>query len=394
VCDTFAFIDADGAWFAKNSDRPPNEVQVVHSWPARVPGGRLRSQYLDLGVDPGAHALFAASQPTWLWGLEHGVNQHRIAIGNETVYTTADRWSPAPALLGMDLVRLALERAGTPDEALDVLTQLLSEHGQGGSGWEHANEPYFSSFLIVGATRAWVVETSQRSWVARRTDAGGVAISNRLTLSNEWDASSTDVAPRSDWQTRRDPKAPTGIADHRLDVTNACVSSTRSPTLTAITATLRDHGPTRPRLPQEVGADWSGVSVCMHVRAHQATTSSLVTRLPRDPNQPIRHWIALGSPCVSVYVPAFADAIPGELSSPNTWHRFERLRERVESDPTGIDALREIRAVLDPVEHELWTAADTMHADLRHTGSRHTGDATWSTSAFALVAAALTRLGV
>jgi Na+/melibiose symporter-like transporter len=95
-----------------------------------------------------------ASRPTWLWGIEHGVNEHGVAIGNEKVWTTDDAKSAPPALLGMDLVRLALERARTADEALDRLTDLLTTYGQGGSGEEDHDEPYFSSFLLAASGMA------------------------------------------------------------------------------------------------------------------------------------------------------------------------------------------------------------------------------------------------
>ena len=80
MCDTLCVVGARGTLFAKNSDRPPNEPQVVEALDRRAPGGALRTQYLEL-TDRGAHALLA-SRPTWLWGLEHGVNEHGVAIGN------------------------------------------------------------------------------------------------------------------------------------------------------------------------------------------------------------------------------------------------------------------------------------------------------------------------
>ena len=102
--------------FAKNSDRPPDEPQVVEWFPARRPGTTLDTQYLEL-ADPGACA-FVGSRPTWLWGVEHGVNEYGVAIGNEKLYTTGAPKHRPPALLGMDLVRLGLERGRTADHAV------------------------------------------------------------------------------------------------------------------------------------------------------------------------------------------------------------------------------------------------------------------------------------
>ena len=58
--------------FAKNSDRPPGEAQVLLAHVGRSPRRALDTQYLRL-PDSGAHA-FVGSHPTWLWGAEHGVN--------------------------------------------------------------------------------------------------------------------------------------------------------------------------------------------------------------------------------------------------------------------------------------------------------------------------------
>jgi hypothetical protein len=110
----------------------------------------------------------------------------------------------------------------------------------------------------------------------------------------------------------------------------------------------------------------------------------MVAELPEDPEAPVRAWLALGSPCASVYVPAFPPSVPSALGAPVTWARFARLRDRVEADA---DALPAIRAVLGPVEAELWSDADAVVGD-------PTQRSTFAASAWAAVDDALTRLGV
>jgi secernin len=372
VCDTLCAVGGERTLFGKNSDRPVAEPQVAEAHPQRPASGRLRTTYLEVG-DPGAAAVLG-SRPAWMWGLEHGVNEHGVAIGNEKLYTIDDPRAVAPALLGMDLVRLGLERAADADEAVAVMTDLLDRHGQGGSGEQDHDEPYFSSFLVVDRTHAWVLETSGRTWAARPVD-DGAAISNRITLRTDWTRASADVRAGADFDRWRDPSTPTGIADHRLDATRSCIATGATALTPAdVVATLRHHGD-RPwgapgadpadvsPPPVDVFDDWSGVTVCMHVRGYQATTASMVAELPRDHDAPMRAWIALGSPCASVYVPVFPPTdVPAELADPVVWARFAALRDRVEGE-AGEEELVEIRRVLAPVEAELWASADAAAGD-------------------------------
>jgi secernin len=393
MCDTLCVIGDGRTLFGKNSDRPVAEPQVVEPYAARAAGSRVRTQYLELD-DAGAHALMG-SRPTWLWGFEHGINDQRVAIGNEKVWTVDDPHAVEPALIGMDLVRLGLERGANADDALDAITTLLATHGQGGSGEEDPPDPYWSSFLIADPHGAWVLETSGATWAARRVD-DGAAISNRITLGTDWTRASTDVPAGADFDGWRNPHTPTGIADHRLAATRQCVASGAAAVTAAdVVAVLRHHGERSwgaagshaadvSPPPEDVGQDWSGVTVCMHVRGYQATNASIVAELPADRDAPERAWVALGSPCASVYVPVFPPAgVPSELADANTWARFARLRDRVERDG---DQLGEIREVMAPIEAELWAAADDACGDPQ----RRTG---FVASAWPQVESALVKLG-
>ena len=356
--------------FAKNSDRPLAEAQVLLTHAPRVAGGTIDTQYLRL-PDRGAFA-FAGSHPTWLWGAEHGVNEHGVAIGNEKIWTIDDPHVLPPALLGMDLVRLGLERGRTADDAREAITNALGEHGQGGNGEPGPDSPYFSSFLVVDARGGWVIETSARTWAARPVGDGS-AISNRISMSTDWTIASDDVAPGADFDRWRSPAIPTALADHRLAATSTCVAkrsvATDDNAIADAVATLRDHGegpwgapgaaayaPVSP-VPDGLVPDFRGVTVCMHVGDLQTTTAAIVVDLRAD--APARAWACLGSPCVAVFVPFFPPAVPSALSDPARWHRFAQLRERAETEP---DALENIRRVLTPVENDLWTEADQCFA--------------------------------
>lgn len=365
MCDTLCALRPGGALFGKNSDRPSTEAQLIEAFGKRPAAGRLKTQYIELS-DNGAQPLMGA-RPEWLWGFEHGVNDNRVAIGNEELYTARSPKAEPAALIGMDLVRLGLERGSSADEALDVITRLIAEYGQGGECTQ-TGDAYFSSFMIADPRAAWVLETSGRSWVAAPVN-GSAAISNRTTIGREWTRSSPDIEPGTDFDTFRHPSAPTGHADKRLAASRACLAQGGTAVTPAdFAAHLRDHGtgpwgipgadgPVEPP-PEAVEPDGTGVTVCMHVRSYRNTTSSMITELPSDPERPLRAWVAPGNPCVSVYVPVFPPlAVPAALGDTAVWRKFAALRDRVESDA---GALPEIRAEFDPIEAMLWSEADDV----------------------------------
>ena len=115
MCDTLGVVLDGFALFGKNSDRSPNEPQVTEFYPARVCGeSSLRATYRSVPQAKETRAVLL-SRPSWMWGAEIGVNDAGVAIGNEAVFTKG-RYGE-PALTGMDLLRLALERAESAESA-------------------------------------------------------------------------------------------------------------------------------------------------------------------------------------------------------------------------------------------------------------------------------------
>src|SRR6188768_2145119 len=91
-CDSLVALGnatADGSvLFAKNSDRPAAECQPFVQIPRQThpAGAMLRCQYVEI-PQVAETAAMIGSRPFWLWGFEHGLNEHGIAIGNHTVFT-------------------------------------------------------------------------------------------------------------------------------------------------------------------------------------------------------------------------------------------------------------------------------------------------------------------
>ncbi|XP_032019265.1 secernin-2 isoform X2 [Hylobates moloch] len=189
-CDCFVSVPPASAIpaviFAKNSDRPRDEVQEVVFVPAgtHTPGSRLQCTYIEVEQVSKTQAVIL-SRPSWLWGAEMGANEHGVCIGNEAVWTK-EPVGEGEALLGMDLLRLALELSSSAQEALHVITGLLERYGQGGSCLEDPVPfSYHSTFLLADRTEAWVLETAGRLWAAQRIQEGARNISNQLSIGKD-----------------------------------------------------------------------------------------------------------------------------------------------------------------------------------------------------------------
>ena len=277
MCDTLVALASAAAngvtLFAKNSDRPPQESQVIEWSMARI---EAFTHATHISIEGWAAATIRSviCRPSWCWGAEQGVNEAGVAIGNEAIYTTLDPRS------GMDLVRLGLERAATARDAVQVMTTLLERYGQGGTGHDVAligkDRPYWSSFLIADPIDAWILETSGNQWQAEQV-ADVAAISNRTCIA------SFDAA-------HRHPQQPVErLIDPRLNASRAMLAQ-QPVTRTAIEAHLRSHDSC-------VEPGWS---VCMHVDGIEVTTSSIIAELPVG--APPSALMLLGSPCENEYV--------------------------------------------------------------------------------------------
>lgn len=298
MCDVLVALPgatADGATlFAKNSDRPPAERQLVEWWPSRRDRSPLRATHVEVDPHPQDTLACVLSRPAWGWGAEHGVNEAGVAIGNTTVYTTLDPRGAATGLTGMDMVRLGLERAATAEAAVALIVRLVETVGQGGSGHDPAlvpnGRPYWNAFLVADPTSAFVIDTSGRaSAVEQVRDVR--AISNRTTI------------PSFDAE-HRHPRQPVDrLVDPRWHASQR-VLARRPVTVDALAQHLRSHD----------SCGDAGWSVCMHVDGVEATTASLIAEL-RPAGGSVLHAL-VGHPCEQPYRTfPFADA-PAVLPLP------------------------------------------------------------------------------
>uniref|UniRef100_A0A0F7Z6D4 Secernin-3-like n=1 Tax=Crotalus adamanteus TaxID=8729 RepID=A0A0F7Z6D4_CROAD len=185
-CDTFVALPpatlGGRVIFGKNSDRPSDEVQEIVFFPAAVHdlGQKVECTYIEIEQVPKTYGV-VLSRPSWLWGAEMGANECGVCIGNEAIWGKEEVCSDE-ALLGMDLVRLGLERADTAEKAVDVIVELVDKYNQGGNCMEsQMTFTYYNSFLIADRKEAWILETSGKHWAAEKVK-GNITAETMMTI--------------------------------------------------------------------------------------------------------------------------------------------------------------------------------------------------------------------
>jgi secernin len=370
MCDTLVSLTDDGVLFAKNSDRDPNEAQVLRWYAAAAPDAiTLRCTWSEIDQVPATYAVLL-SQPWWMWGAEMGANEHGVVIGNEAVFTRGTgRERSETGLLGMDLLRLGLERGATAQEAVEVIVDLLERHGQGGScSHEHPRFTYDNSFIIADPNGAIVLETAGRHWATETVTGRGRSISNGLTIPGFAEKYADPVRGRvAQCATRRGRTQ--AFAEAADDVA-------------AMWAALRDHGGAGPDLSAPPSsAQWSPVNgalaaPCAHAAGIITTTQSTASWVADLRDAPL-HWVTgTSAPCTSiakpvrVTEPAHVDpaAMPTNTFDPAyRWWRHEQLHRLALRDHGR--ALGRYAGARDRVEKE-WFAEPPTTADAFAAGDR------------------------
>jgi secernin len=332
MCDTMgigaAFTGSEISIFGKNSDREADEAQLVQAIPRKSFPERQNLQCTYITI-PQAVATNATviSKPFWIWGAEMGVNEKGVAMGNEALFTRV-KPEKKPGLIGMDLLRLALERAATAEEAAQTIIDLLGAYGQAGPcGYRDKKFSYMNSFLIMDRACIITLETVGRDY-AMKHHANHAAISNGITITADWDRSSFPKG--TDLRAFTDP-LPTFFAGSvvRKGRNDAAILNAKGP-ISAIDVfqMLRAHN-------GRTHSKGFNRDVCMHasdplIRRSQ-TTGAMVVELHADGK--LRIFVTAGSaPCLTPFKP-FMPAVPFEdagrgggcYSDDSYWWRHEQF---------------------------------------------------------------------
>jgi len=397
----------------KNSDRPVFDCQVLvhHPRQEHSPDASIELEYRSIPQLPQTYATIGSS-PYWCWGYEEGMSEFGVAIGNEAIFTktfadavAASRAGMPPelGLLGMDLLRLGLERGKTAREAMDVITSLVERYGQWGSGvptMDHETGGYDNSYIIADSKEAWILETVGKRWVARLVTRGVAAISNQPSIRNQWDLASEDLVDyaieKGWWPENKknefdfarayiDLKTPLQLSHLRVQRSRQLLRQKKKGEVSPqwVMRILRDHyEDTFLNGPYFNAALPDFLTLCMHSSPAEFTwgntASSAVFVLPDDSDRLAHMWWTPVTPCTGLYVPVFATAnrLPkmlsaagqmgktvtappqakrDEFSRESYWWLFRDLLDKVRGDETGAEFSERqplARAAFDRLERE------------------------------------------
>ncbi|MHB8054002.1 MAG: C69 family dipeptidase [Candidatus Aminicenantales bacterium] len=392
MCDTFVVrgaAAADGATiFGKNSDREPNEAQVLEYQPRREweAGAEIRLTYRMIPQVLETRAVIL-SRPFWMWGAEIGANEDGVAIGNEAVWSKMPL-SREPGFTGMDMLRLALERSRTAGQAMETIIGLLRDYGQGGiCGYRDKRLTYHNSFILADPDEAWVLETAGPLWAARRV-AETASISNGLTIGEEIDRLHPDListARKRGWlKTGEEFHFARCYSDWFYTTFSACRPRRRRAleligekhgtfNAAAAMAVLRDHAGDDYR----PDGHFLGNRVCAHAgnnlaRKAMQTTASLVAYLKKEREECAFWATGTAAPCTSIFKPIWfgENALPGFGQEPGErfeakalWWRHERFHRTILRDYGN--RLKEFRPDRDEREKALLENAGRIPAGER-----------------------------
>lgn len=304
MCDTLVALGnstLDGSIvFGKNSNRPSDEVQLITYSPKNkyTKEEELNCTYISI-PQASETAAIILSQPWWMWGAEMGVNEYGVAIGNEAVYTHEPiRYT---GLLGMDLLRLGLERGNSASKSLHIITDLLTKYHQGGGcGYNDSSWIYHNSYIIADPKEAYVLETADDWWVAEKV-IDIRSISNSISIRGKGDLRKEGIIQYAieKGYCKDDEEfdfAVTFTGEYFPDIPSPYSRGGKSSILLN-----ENKGNITPELMMSFLREHDTAGICMHGGIE--STGSQVSHLRKNDTKSI-HWFTGSTlPCSSIYKP-------------------------------------------------------------------------------------------
>jgi dipeptidase len=350
-------------------------------------GETVQTQHFQL---PQARQTFAVlgNQPLNTWGYQHGINAHEVVAA--CAVWQSKLAAEQPGLTGTDLVRLVLERCLSARQGFDLLTGLVSRHGQCRSmGRSQGPGENDHIFLLADAKEAYIVEAAGSAWAS--LECRGVrAVSDVGLIRQDWQRLSPGLAEEAikhGWWPDDGSKLDFGAslaakgagresALRRWGRATLLLEEQNGHIDTSIfRRLLADHHEGNAEV--DPLATRGSISLCRHVGPGQATatTASFIAELGRGPEQATMAWCAFGPPCAGVYLPLFLDGeLPQGISRPedplSVDRRFQQVQMTMSRNSESWHRFRQSMAVLqarlDQQTEEFCVEAAALKRDQEH----------------------------
>lgn len=371
MCDTLVALPSatrsQSVLFAKSADCEVNEANAIVRIPRKkhVKGEAVRITHLVIPQAEETYEIFL-TKAFWTYGCEIGINENGLAMGEEAVFTTEMK-EEKDGIIGPDLMRLGLERAWTCQEAIEVMTALLEQYGQGGSAELKGNSHFDSSFLMSDTSEAYILETAGRRWAVRKIEEIG-SISNMLNIRTDWTRCSPPAggSSRLDWaKTYALPEYPPnlGSPDRQSITYNTLLTSRGDITAKTIFDLMRQHGDGYHPAEAETHRN-----ICIHAGPQEnrwwQADGVMVSEVG---SHGVMAWVTgTSGNCVSIFKPVFlgmelpdVGPYPNEhFDSRSLWWKHELLHRRAMADFDNL--VPEIRKEFDVLEAEFLSEAEPV----------------------------------
>ena len=308
-----------------------------------------------------------------------GANEKGLFIANEAQGSRCGK-DGEEGLLGMDMLRLALERCASAREAISCIGGLLSQYGQNANANVRYDRRYENSYMLVDCNEIWVMETAGREWVARRyTD--WTAISNCYTIKTDYEMSSPNmetlarerhwISPHEAMNFAKAYTLPAWRQSHSVPRWRRMQTLIRARggalTLHDVQRIARDHYDGEIVEPRFGACYANFISICMHAQDPDSSQTAASMLFTYDDSLGMVFRYAPSLPCCSVYIPVYwTQNLPDILQKGGRyydertlWWNVEKLAMAISVDEERFGP--EARAALHKLELEI--EAQTLHTE-------------------------------
>ena len=328
MCDIIFVKGEKTKIVGKNSDRPYLESQEFIFLTIKD-NNCERTTYIKVPKYKKKFQVILA-KPFWMWGGEMGINECGLVICNVALFSKRKFKKENSGLLGMDMIRIALEASENAEEALNKIVELVEAYEQDANSSYKGKFLYDNAFLISDKTTAFYIETVDRSWVFKKIDKTE-SFSNTFSIENEYDK----IKKTETWEKEKINFKKSyedflfslvagGIIRKKRTAELLELKSQNKKELTAkdIAEILKDH------------KGFLTFSVCMHYKPFLCPSETANSFIVEFRSEPVI-WITGGPhPCMSIYKPFSFESFPKyqSLFSHENWFYKLNLNQRIIKD--------------------------------------------------------------